>query len=140
MRSILMVMMAAVIGLFASPASALEQGSGAVPGQACRSCKNDCYDSYPAGGGPRQTCLNLCSTGACSGGGGRVASPTIQKKHIGQPKYDAVQSQSKGPLNTSKGPLNTTATPALQGNVLQKSGGAGSPVNPGYDLKANKGR
>jgi hypothetical protein len=27
--------------------------------------------------------------------------------------------------------------PALQGNALQKSGGVGSPANPGYDLKAN---
>jgi len=27
-----------------------------------------------------------------------------------------------------------------QGNILQKSGGVGSPVKSGYDLKANKGR
>jgi hypothetical protein len=37
-------------------------------------------------------------------------------------------------------PVSPTINPALQGNVLQKSGGVGSPVKSGYDLKANKGR
>jgi hypothetical protein len=37
-------------------------------------------------------------------------------------------------------PLTTTVNPALQGNALQKSRGVDSPVKPGYDLKANKGR
>jgi hypothetical protein len=58
-------------------------------------------------------------------GSGRIGSPTMQKKHIGPPKYEDVQSQSNGPLNT-------TANPALQGNVLQKGtvGGSTGPTKP----------
>jgi hypothetical protein len=37
-------------------------------------------------------------------------------------------------------PVGPTVNPALQGNVLQKSGGTGSPGgNLGYDLKGSKG-
>jgi hypothetical protein len=52
---------------------------------------------------------NAGSTG--TGASSRVVSPTMQKKHIGQPKYEDVQSQSKGPLNTK-------VNPALQGSAL----------------------
>jgi hypothetical protein len=64
------------------------------------------------------------SSGTSGGASGRIGSPTMQKKHIGQPKYEDV--------SQSKGPLNTTANPALQGNVLQKDTVSGStgPTKP----------
>ena len=55
--------------------------------------------------------------------------------------YGAMQSnyyqQKRG--NPTGGKPTTSGNPALQGSVLQKSGGVGSPVKPGYDLNANKG-
>lgn len=48
-------------------ASAAEKGGGAgVRTSACRDCQNKCDNDYPRGGGPKQTCLNLCvSAGTC---------------------------------------------------------------------------
>jgi hypothetical protein len=130
----LAVLMVALSTLGPQRASALEKGSGVTQG--CRDCQQKCADDYPSGGGPKQTCLNLCkSSGTCNTTSGGVmtnksgAATTIQKKHIGQPKYEdfgpAVQSQSKGPLNTP-------TSPALQGNVLQKGtvGGSTGPTKP----------
>ena len=71
MRSItrnlaLVVLMVALSTLNPQQVSALENGSGASSLLSqCRDCKNKCADDYPNGGGPRQTCLNLCASGAC---------------------------------------------------------------------------
>jgi hypothetical protein len=53
--------------------------------------------------------------------------------------YGSVMYSQHGNGSNLRKPITTTVNPALQGNVLQKSGGVGSPVKPGYDLKANKG-
>jgi hypothetical protein len=65
--------------------------------------------------------------------------PTGKRMH--KPYTITKQIGSASPaLTTQNKPLTPTVNPGLQSNVLQKSGGVDSPVNPGYDLKANKGR
>jgi hypothetical protein len=65
--------------------------------------------------------------------------PTGKRMH--KPYTITKQVGSASPaLTTQNKPLTPTVNPALQGNVLQKSGGVDSPVKQGYDLKANKGR
>jgi hypothetical protein len=54
---------------------------------------------------------------------GRVVSPTIQKKHIGQPKYEDV---SQGATLNGK-PITTTVNPALKGSTV---GGSTGPTKP----------
>jgi hypothetical protein len=62
----LAVLMVALGTLGPQRASALEKGSGTGTSQGCRDCRNKCADDYPSGGGPKQTCLDLCvRAGTC---------------------------------------------------------------------------
>jgi hypothetical protein len=62
----LAVLMVALSTLGPQRASAAEKGGGAGWTQGCYDCQKKCADDYPSGGGPKQTCLNLCvSAGTC---------------------------------------------------------------------------
>jgi hypothetical protein len=143
MRSIPMITRNLALAVLMVALSTLGPQRASAVSTACTTCRLSCQDDYPHGGGPLQTCLNLCTRNACgTTSNSNLTNPsgattTIQKKHIGQPKYEAV-----GPAvqSQSKGPLNTPANPALQGNVLQKGtvGGSTGPTKPPLPTSAGQ--
>jgi hypothetical protein len=68
-------------------------------------------------------------------------SGTTSKRVVHKPITITKPTDTASPsLATQNKPLTTTVNPALQGNVLEKSDGAGSPPpQRGYDLKTRKG-